>query len=477
MPDSPLSNDLSLSSEQMRDIGYEVIDAIVEQFQSVGKGPAISKRTRRDMHELLHEPVPAAPSDASAVLKRVTDEIFGNFAPLDHPRFFAFVPGPINFISVMAEALAAAHNPFMGSWLVSSGPTQIELTVIDWLRQMCGLPETAGGLFVSGGSIANLSAIAAARHVKLAGDMTGSVIYCSRETHSSIDRAINVLGFKPEQLRHIDTDVGFRVDVDELERAIETDRTAGLRPFMIIANAGTTNTGAIDPLETIADLCQSNDLWFHVDGAYGAPTMLTDKGKTLLAGIERADSITLDPHKWLFQPYEIGCLLLRDRTLLIDTFHIFKDYMQDVIGEAEEVNLRDYGIQLTRNFRALKLWMSIQVFGMDAFRGAVKHGLRMAEFAGELLQSPERKDRWEIITPPDLGIITFRYLPEAMTDEKAIDAFNLKLIDAMYADGYAMVSSTTLHNRPVLRLCPINPRTTEDDIRGTIERFETMADR
>ena len=400
MPDSPMSNDLTLSPEQMRAIGYEVIDAIVEQFQSVGDGQAISKRSRQEMLDLLHEPAPTAPSDAGEVLKRVTDEIFSNFAPLDHPRFFAFVPGPINFISVMAEALASAYNPFMGSWMVSPGPTQVELTVIDWLRQMCNLPETSGGLFLSGGSMANLSAIAAARHVKLKGDMNGGVIYCSRETHSSIDRAIKVLGFTPEQLRHVDTNAGFRIDPRKLTEAIDEDRAGGHRPFMIIANAGTTNTGAIDPLETIADLCKTHNLWFHVDGAYGAPTMLTDKGQKLLTGIERADSITLDPHKWLFQPYEIGCLLLRDRKLLIDTFHIFKDYMQDVIGEAEEVNLRDYGIQLTRNFRALKLWMSIQVFGMDAFRAAVAHGLRMAEYAGEVLLSPERRDRWEIVTPP-----------------------------------------------------------------------------
>ena len=322
-----------------------------------------------------------------------------------HPRFFAFVPGPSNFVSVMADALAAGFNVFNGSWLGGSGAAAMELAVIDWFRQWCGFPESAGGLFVSGGSMANLTALAAARHARLDDRAEGAVIYYSDQTHSSIDRALRVIGFLPEQIRRIPSDDAFRLPVESLTRCVREDRARGLRPFAVIANAGTTSTGAIDPLREIAEFCRAEHLWMHVDGAYGAAAVICERGRRLLDGIELADSLSFDPHKWLFQPIECGCVLLRDAALMKATYRIMPEYLADVHRNVAEVNPCDYGIQLTRGFRALKVWMSVQYFGMDAFRAAVERGFELAEVAERKLRS---MTGWEVVTPAQLGVVCFR---------------------------------------------------------------------
>ena len=309
--------------------------------------------------------------------------------------------------------------------------------------------------------MANLTAIVAARHAKLDDRTEGAVVYYSDQTHSSVDRAFRVAGFLPEQIRKIPSDAQFRLSLDQLARRIAEDRAAGLRPFAIVANAGTTNTGAIDPLQEIAALCALNQMWMHVDGAYGAAAALCDRGRTLLQGLELADSLSLDPHKWLFQSMECGCVLLRDAALLKAAFRIMPEYLADVHRDVSEVNPCDYGIQLTRSFRALRLWMSIQYFGLDAFRAAMERGFALAEFAERKLRSMRR---WEIVTPAHMGIVTFHHP----------DAEYKKLHDAMLRDGFALATSTVLKGRTVLRFCTINPRTTEDDITQTLNRIDAL---
>src|SRR5262249_52996150 len=230
------------------------------------------------------------------------------------------------------------------------GAAEIELITIDWLRELCGMPAEAGGLFVSGGSMANLTALAAARAVQLDDQIRDAIVYCSDQTHSCIERALGVLGFAREQIVKIVSDAEFRMPIAALEQAITRDRARGKRPFSVVANAGAVNTGAIDPLNRLADLCLAERLWLHVDGAYGAAAVLSERGRNLLAGIERADSLALDPHKWLFQPFEIGCVLLRDRSLLKKTFRILPEYLADTQLAEEEINFCDYGIQLTPGF-------------------------------------------------------------------------------------------------------------------------------
>ncbi len=460
---------LQLTPEEMRSLGYRIVDQIVEHFETLASKPVMRVSPRAELETKLREPLPEQPADVYSLLDQLQRDVWSNIGHVQHPRFFAFIPSPSNFISVMADALAAAFNPFAGNWLEGSGTSQIELVAIDWLREAVGMPETAGGLFVSGGSMANLTALAAARRARLDNRSENAVVYFSDQTHNSIEKALRILGFAREQICKLPSDDDYRLRIEVLRQAVASDRAVGNRPFCVIANAGTTNTGAVDPLVELADLCAREDLWLHVDGAYGAAACLSERGKKLLVGIERADSLSLDPHKWLFQPFEIGCALARDARLLKQTFHTMAEYLEDTKrAEEEEINYYDYGVQLTRGFRALKLWLSIKTFGAAALREAINHGFEMAEYAESLLR---RSGRWQIITPATFGIVTFRFVAEDCSDGE-VNEIHRRMIAAMIADGFAFANSTALRGQTVMRFCTINPRTTEEDIQATIERLE-----
>ncbi len=462
---------LELSGAEMRELGYRVVDMLVAHFEQLPDKPVTRRATRRDLEARLREPLPERGTNVAELLALLERDVFGNIMHLDHPRFFAFVPSPSNFVSVLADALVSGFNTFAGTWLEGSGPAQIELVTVDWLRQACGLPDSAGGLFVSGGSMANITALATARAIKLGEDSDRAVVYCSDQAHSSIERGLAVLGFRREQLRRVKSDHDFRLSLPALRAAVAADRAVGRRPFCVVANAGTTNTGAVDPLPELAAYCRGHDLWLHADGAYGAAAVFCARGKALLAGLGEVDSLALDPHKWLFQPYEIGCVLVREASWLRQTFHILPEYLVDIEGRAGEVNFCDYGLQLTRGFRALKLWLSLKAFGAAAFGEALERGFELAELAEAVVgQLPG----WEVVTPAQLGVVTFRWVPPGVAPGR-LDALNRGLVEAVTADGFAMISSTTLRQRTVLRLCTINPRTTESDIREFFARLVRMA--
>ena len=459
---------LQLTPHEMRKLGYQVIDTLVAHFETLSEQPVSNTATPETMRRLLDEPAPEHGTAWKKVVERVTRDVLENAMRVDHPRFLAFVPSPSNFVSAMADALASGMNVFAGTWMEAAGPAQVELTTIDWLRAMCGLPETAGGLFVSGGSMANITALAVARHIRLDGENRDGVVYMSDQAHSSIARGLRVLGFTPDQVVSLPSDDDCRLSVYALVEHIRVDRTEGKTPFCVVANAGTTNTGAIDPLRELADVCRREALWLHADGAYGASAACTERGRDALDGLDLVDSLSIDPHKWLFQPYECAAVFVRDREHMRETFHVMPEYLKDLEATTDEVNFYDYGIQLTRGFRALKLWMSIQVFGMAAFRVAVERGFELAEYAERLLAS---RANWEVMSPAQMGILTFRYHPE----QGDVDDFNRQLVEPITADGFALVMTTSVKGNTVLRFCTINPRTTEDDIEETIERMETYA--
>jgi glutamate/tyrosine decarboxylase-like PLP-dependent enzyme len=399
---------LNLSRQDMRALGYSVIDMLVEHLDTLPQKQVTRKAERTTTEAQLGEALPEQGADPLAVLSQVQRDVFGHMMHLDHPRFFAFIPGPSNFVGAMADALASGFNVFASTWLEASGPAQIELTTIDWLRQACGLPDAAGGLFTSGGSMANMTALAVAREIKLGEYVKNAIVYGSDQTHSSIARGLRVLGFRRDQMQTVQSNRQFRLDIPALAQAIRADRSADRHPFCVVANAGTTNSGAIDPLPELARFCRQEDLWLHVDGAYGASAVLCERGKRLLDGLADVDSVAVDPHKWLFQPYEIGCVLVRDERWLKDTFHILPEYMLDAEERMGEVNFCDRGIQLTRGFRALKLWMSLKVFGRSCFEQALHHGFALAEEAEDAVRAlPD----WEVVTPAQMGIITFCYAP------------------------------------------------------------------
>ncbi len=449
---------IALSREEMREFGYRVVDLLAEHFASVQDGPVGAKADPAQMNSFFDRDPPEAGRDPNELLAQLERDVFPNNLHVDHPRFFAFVPGPNNFVSTMADALAAGFNIFNGTWFGGSAAAALELGVIRWLGRVCGLPSTAGGLFVSGGGLM------AARHALLQDRVDGATVYFSDQTHSSVERALRVIGFTPDQMRKLESDKKFRLSIQILRAAIADDRAKGLRPFCIVANAGTTNTGAVDPLSELADIAAAEELWLHVDGAFGAASILSERGREMLSGLERADSLTLDPHKWLFQSFECGCVLVRDAALLKSAFQIKADYLRDVYREIEEINPCDYGIQLTRSFRALKVWLSMQTFGVAAFRQAITRGFELAESAERELRA---RKGWEILSPAQMATVCFRFGNR--------DELQTRLVDEMMKDGYALLTSTELRGAVALRLCTINPRTTEEDIVGTVNRLDKFA--
>jgi len=446
-----MTGPLSLPPEEMRRLGYRVIDRIVEHLEQLGELPPVRTGDAEALRERLGGPPPEQPGDAEAELDRLFDEVLPFIQHGDHPRFFARIGSPSNYVGALADAAAAGFNVFTGSWTGGSGPATVELVVLDWLRELCGLPQHAEGVLTTGGSVANLVGLAAARAARGPG-----VVYCSDQTHAAVPRALRVLGL--DELRVLQSDAGFRLDPAAVRAAIAADRAAGRRPMCVVATAGTTSSGSVDPLELLADVCAEEGMWLHIDGAYGAPAALWPPARPLLAGLERADSLVLDPHKWLFQPYEIGCLLVREPELLERTFALEGAYLRDTL--TGEVNFRDRSVQLTRGARALKLWLSIRVFGLAAFREAVGRGIALAEHAEALLRA---RPGWEIVTRAQLAIVCFR--------REGDDARQTRIAEAMARDGFALPSTTVLDGRVVLRLCTINPRTTEEDIERTLDRM------
>jgi aromatic-L-amino-acid decarboxylase len=442
---------LGLETAEMRRLGYWVVDRVVEH---VAEGPTIRARSPAELRAALGGPVPEAPGDPLEAMQTLVDVALANMQHGDHPRYFARVPGPSSYAGVLGEWLGTGFNVIASSWPGASGPATVELVAIDWLRELLGLPDGTEGVLLSGGSISNLTALAAARAAVGPG-----VAYVSDQTHASIRRALVALRFPGEDVRLVSTDERLRLTAAAVGEAVSQDRRRGRVPRFIIATAGTTNTGAVDDLEGLAALAVAENLWFHVDGAYGAPAALCPAGRAALRGMERADSLVLDPHKWLFSPYDVGCLFVRRAGRLERAFGMRPEYLADVRPIAGEVHFGDRSLELSRRSRALKLWLMFRVYGSVRLRAAIARGLALAEHAQRLL---EADPRWEVITPAQLGIVTFTSPGWTAEDHTA-------RVAALSATGYATMSSTSLQGRPALRLCTINPRTTESDLAQTLE--------
>ena len=434
-----------------------VVSWVLDHLRGLPEQPVGTLGDAERLRRLLHEPAPEGPTPFADVLERFSRAVAPFAFRPNHPRFLAFIPSAPSPVSILADWLAAGCNFFAGVWLEAAGPTRVELTVLDWFRTLLGMPEGSSGLLTGGGSSANLTALVAARE-RLSREQRGrAVMYVSGQRHWSLDRAAHVAGFYPEQIRAVACDDMQRMDVSALARAIAEDRAAGLVPWLVAANAGTTNTGAIDPLGEIAGACRREVLWLHVDAAYGWANALVPEGLEELAGIEMADSVTLDPHKWFATGFDAGALLVRDPATLERAFKLRPEYMQDVVPGEGEVNFCDRGIDLSRRFRALKIWLPVQVQGLGWYREMVRHTRGLARFAGERLAAAG----FEIASPPRLGLVGFRW-PGA-------DALNLTLTERVRDGGEMFLSTTTLSGRVVLRMCFVNRATTEADVVRCVE--------
>ena len=462
------AGDLQLSSDEMIGLAHRAAELLVDRIATLPEENAWEGEFRQVLEDQLLEDPPEDGRAAAEVIERAAREVLPLTLRLDHPRSFGFVSASPTWPGVVADFMAAGYNVNQCTWLVASGPSQLELIVIGWFRRWIGYPEGAGGLFTSGGSAASVDAFVAAREA--AGHPERATIYMSDQSHSALSRAAFIVGIRRDRIRLIPSDADFRLDMDALARAVAADRNAGLTPIAVAANAGTVGTGAIDPLEELADFCAAEGLWLHADAAYGGFAVVTERGKRLLQGIERADSIGLDAHKWFFQPYEAGCLLVKDESTLSDAFAVRPDILQDTVWGANHPNFSDLGLQLSRSARALKVWISVQTFGMAAFRRAIDNGMELAAQAEEYVRA---SPVLEVMNTVSLGIVCFRVNPaDGGLGEEALDEVNRAVLARMFWDDPAFMSSTLLHGTFALRMCIINHTTAWDDVRETLEAVE-----
>jgi glutamate/tyrosine decarboxylase-like PLP-dependent enzyme len=461
-----------MDAEAMRRAGYATVDALVARLADPEADPVLRRAAAADMRSRLGGPPPESPADYGEVLARVLADVLPYASRTDHPGYLAFIPSFTTWPAALAELTAAAANLYCGAWMESAGAAQVELEVIDWFRTWLGLPAGTAGVFVSGGSAANMTALLVAREAA-GGPSPDSVVYLSDQAHSSLARTARSMGLRPQQVRVLPTDDRWRLTPEAVVAAVQADRDAGRVPFALCASAGSTNTGAVDPLGDLADVCAAQGLWLHVDAAYGGFSTLTAKGRAALAGIERADSVTLDPHKWLFQPMECGCVLIRDGARLERTFAIHPDYLEgDATRDADEVNFADRGLQLSRGFRALKVWVSVQTLGLDAFRACVQRNLDLAEYAEAMIVS---HPQLTLMAPATLGIVCFRREWPGC-DEAETERRGTALAEELERDGTALVSTTRLAGRHAIRLCILNPTTSAEHVRRVIEHFAVAPD-
>ena len=460
---------LDLDFETMQRLGHEVTDLIAAHLDDIREQPVIASAPRSILNPPLLMPAPAGPESFESILQTLRENVFPYHAREPHPGFMAYVPSSPTFPSLLGDWIATGFNFYAGVWPVAAGPNQIEVVVLEWIRSWIGMPAGSSGLLTSGGSAANLTAMVAARHlsVERGADVSSLTVYASAQAHSSVLRAAWIAGLDRRNIRIVEVDELYRMRGNHLAELVAADREAGLSPCMVVASAGTTNTGSVDALHEIADFCRDQQLWLHVDAAYGGFAVLTEEGKRLLSGIERADSVTLDPHKWLFVPFECGCLMVREPALLTAAFRIWPEYLKDVEPGEEEVTFADRGLQLTRYSRAMKIWMSVKYFGTAAIAAEIQAAMDRARLLESLIaQSPD----FELLCPAQFGIVCFRAHPRGVS-EAHLDDLNERVNARVVAGGKFLISSTRLGGKFSLRMCTLGFRTNDEDI---VALFDTI---
>jgi len=468
---------LDLSRADFDEISSQAERLVFEYFAHVAERPVMppnyAGKTKAAINVEL--PVEGRPlAELIAECRTVMDLSRHN----GHPRFFGYVASPSTPIGAYADLIASALNANITCWRSGPAGTEIEQTVVRWLGSLIRYDEDAKGLLTSGGSMANMIALLVAARRKLGPEVSRKglwnagpplTIYASEEVHMSIPKAADVLGFGRDHVRVIACDERQRMRVDQLVLNLKADRDRGLRPFCVVGSAGTVNTGAVDRLDEIADVARDFDLWFHVDGAYGAPGVMDPRKTELFAGLERADSVSLDPHKWLFVPVDAGCLLFRDPAAASAAFSTEDaDYIK-VHGLAEDAAFAywDYGVELSRRFRALKVWLTLGYYGVRRLAEAISDDNSLAAYLGELVT---QADDFELSAPVELSICCFRYVPpELAGDDDELNKLNEQIMAGVQKGGRAYLSNATVNGKFALRACITNFRTTKADIEQTVQ--------
>ena len=463
---------LWLDAKTMRQLGHKAVDATADRLvRPWDATPIVVGASPDELAKRLAEPAPEEPRGFDELMRRLDRDVLPFMARNEHPGYFAYIPGCGNWPSALGDLIASGLNIDVGSWSLASGPSALELAVLDWFKGWIGYPSDSAGILTSGGSAANMTALACAREAMVGAMSDRLVVYCADHAHSSIARAARILGFRPDQVRVLPVDDRYRMRPEALVHAMDADIRAGREPLFVAAVAGTTSTGAVDPLPELAAICKDRGVWLHVDGAYGAFAVLGDSGREALRGIELADSVTLDPHKWLYQPFECGALLVRRSQQLLNAFEIVPDFLRDAkTGVPREVNFADYGMQLSRTSHAIKVWLSVQYFGLAAFREAIDGCIALARHAEARIRASERL---ELLSPASLGIVCFRRRTDG--DEEGAERVNAYLMKALSRGSIGFVSSTRLRGRFVVRLCVLNHTSRRADVDAVLDHFERAA--
>ena len=474
---APATGDME--ANEFRRFGHELIDWISDYFERIEELPVLSQIEPGDLKAQLPAAPPAQGESMAAIIADVDRLIVPALTHWSHPSFFAYFATSTSAPGIFGELLSAAFDNKAMLWRTSPASTELEEVALDWLRQMMGLDAGYSGIIYDTASVSSLHAIAAAREgveqrIREEGmsgrkDLPLLRVYVSEQAHSSIEKCVITLGLGQRGLRKIPTDSQFRMDVRELERAILEDKANGVIPFCVVATVGTTSTSSIDPIPEIIPIGEEHALWLHVDAAYAGSAAVVPELRYILAGCERADSVAVNPHKWLFTPFDLAVLYCRHMDLLRRAFALVPEYLKT--PEQEKVRSgSDYGIQLGRRFRALKLWMIIRYFGHEGLAARIREHCRLAKLFASWV---EAADEWELLAPVPLGLICFRACPEVESDEalrnKRLDVLNEAIMHGVNATGKALLSHTRLNDKLTLRLSIGNIRTTERHVRQVWE--------
>jgi glutamate/tyrosine decarboxylase-like PLP-dependent enzyme len=481
LDDSVRRAPLAMDAATFRALGHRLVDQLAESLDALPRGPVTRDESPSAVRQALDlsAPLPEAGMDPGPLLERTAQLLFEHSLFNAHPRFFGYITAAPAPIGVLGEFLAAAVNANVGAWTLSPAATEIESQTVRWIASFIGYPVDCGGLLVSGGNMANIVCFLAARAAKagwnvqergVTGDSGQRLrVYGSAEMHTWIQKAADVGGLGTGSIRWIPTDSNLRMDVSALRRQIEADRAAGDVPCMVVGTAGSISTGAVDLLQEISAVCKEHDVWFHVDGAYGGFAAAVPDAPGDLRALTAADSVAVDPHKWLYAPLEAGCALVREPGLLRAAFAYHPPYYH---FDEQATNYVDYGPQNSRGFRALKVWLALRHAGASGYRTMIAEDIRLSRAMADLVR---RCDELELITQ-ELSIATFRYVPRDLRPklgdpavERYLDALNRHVLDRLQHSGEAFVSNAIVGNRYVLRACIVNFHTTHADVEATVD--------
>jgi glutamate/tyrosine decarboxylase-like PLP-dependent enzyme len=475
MPDK-----LAPTCQEFRSMADAAVDFLADYFDRLETRPVLVPTTSRAIRGRIDEPLPMAGADLGALLDTVRNVISEYSRHSGHPRMFGYVASPGTAITAIGNMIAAAMNINVTAWRSAPSGTDLERLTIDWLKEMLGYPAPAGGLLTSGGSMANFAALGAARSAKAGANVVRDgvaaagrrmCLYVSEESHFSMAKAAGMLGLGESNVRAVKTDERLHIDLADLERLVAADLAAGHLPFCVVANAGTTATGAFDPLAEVADFAHRHNLWMHVDAAYGGFAALAPSARHFFAGIEEADSVTLDPHKWLYLPVGCGCVLYKDPAAARAAFSHGADYTRPIGLEHDEAfAFWDYGPELTRPFRALDLWLLIKFAGAGRLGKAVEENIACAKYFEELVKA---SDDFEMLAPVELSVFCFHYVPKGFTGD--LDVFNERLLVTLQRAGSTYLSNARVRGRFALRGCVLNYRTTKADMVRVLEDVRAAA--